>query len=75
MHAVDGGAVCAGIGAADGVVKDVDASCAGDGFEKQLLDFGVVVFCDGVIVSKVGGLVGGGHVLEDLEGVAVEAVF
>ena len=66
----DGGGGGAGRGAADGVVEEQDAVCAGQLLEQEGFDFRVVDLLD-VCVVREGGF-GGGDVRESGEGVAVE---
>ncbi len=71
VDAGDGGARGGGQGAADGVVEEEDAGCAGDVLEQELLDFRVVVLLDAGVVSE-GGFGAGGDGGEGHEGVGVE---
>lgn len=74
VNAEDRAAVRVGDLAADGVVKDEDAFRAGNLVKEKLLYLWVVVGLDRVIVYEV-GLLGRRHVLDNLEGVTIKAVF
>lgn len=63
------------VAAADSVVEDEDAFGAGDFFEDEFFDFGVVSLLDFVVVRKVGVLHFARDVLEDAEAAFVHIEF
>jgi hypothetical protein len=75
MRSVDWCAVSIGVAAADSVVEDEDAFGAGDFFEDEFLDFGVVGALNFVVVGKVGVLHFARDVLEDAEAAFVHVEF
>lgn len=75
VGSVDGCAVGVEIAAADSVVEDEDAFGAGDFFEDEFFDFGVVGLLDFVVAAEVGVLHFARDILEDPEAAFVHVEF
>lgn len=75
VGSVDWCAVGVGIAAADSMVEDENAFGAGDFFEDEFLDFGIVGLLDLVVIGEVGVLHFARDVLEDTEAAFVHVEF